>query len=218
MNWARVFFGVLIVVLGALLLLDNLDVVDAGDVIGNWWPAVLIAGGLFSLINNRRHWVVPLILIGGGGALVLRTTGVVDSLNVVFPVLIIIVGLLLLFGRGFGVGSTQTGDSVTSFNLFSGSELASQSQSFEGGRVGVMFGGAELDLRNAQLAQGATLDVFVAFGGIEVTVPRGWSVEIGGFPIFGGFENTTAKDELSPDAPKLRIDATVLFGGLEVKH
>lgn len=26
------------------------------------------------------------------------------------------------------------------------------------------------------------------------------------------------QDELSPDAPKFRIDATVLFGGPEVKH
>jgi hypothetical protein len=30
MNWGRLFFGALIVAVGAILLLDNADVVDAG--------------------------------------------------------------------------------------------------------------------------------------------------------------------------------------------
>lgn len=218
MNLARVFFGALIVLVGTLFLLDNLDVMDAGDFIATWWPAALIAAGMLSLLNNRRHWVVPLILAGGGGVALLRTTGVVDDLSVIAPVLIITVGLLFVFGRGVGIEPALTGDSVNSFNLFSGSELTSQSQSFEGGRVGVLFGGAELDLRNAKLADDATLDVFAVFGGVEISVPRGWRVEIGGFPVFGGYDNATGKEDLGPDAPKLRIDATVLFGGLEVKH
>ena len=60
--------------------------------------------------------------------------------------------------------------------------------------------------------------VFVAFGGIEVKVPDGWHVVIRGFPIFGGFENKTARDKLPAEAPTLVVNATVLFGGLEVKH
>lgn len=218
MNWARVFFGVLVVAFGGLLLLDNLDVLDAGEIIGTWWPVVIILGGILSFAANPRHWVIPLILVGGGSAVLLRTTGVVDTLSVVFPVLVILVGVFLLFGRGFGSTRRETGDTVNSFNLFSGSELASQSATFQGGRIGAVFGGAELDLTNATPAPGATLDVFTAFGGVEVTVPRGWRVDINGFPVFGGYENATAKDELSENAPVLTIDATVLFGGLDVKH
>lgn len=218
MNWARVFFGVLIVTFGSLLLLDNLDVLDAGGIIGAWWPGVIVIGGLFGLAANPRHWVVPLILIGGGSVVLLRTTGVVDTLSVVFPVLVILVGVLLLFGRGFGSSAKEAGDTVGSFNLFSGSELASHSREFRGGRIGAVFGGAELDLRNAIPAPGATLDVFAAFGGVEIDVPRGWRVDINGFPVFGGYDNATSKENLPPDAPRLNIDATVLFGGLAVKH
>lgn len=218
MNWARVFFGILIVTFGGLLLLDNLDVLDAGEIIGMWWPVVIIVGGILSFVANPRHWVVPLILVGGGGAVLLRTTGVVDTLSVVFPVLIILIGVFLLFGRGFGSTRNEAGDTVNSFNLFSGSELASHSAAFEGGRIGAVFGGAELDLRHATLAPEATLDVFAAFGGVEITVPRGWRVEINGFPVFGGYENATAKEELEENAPLLKVDATVLFGGLDIKH
>ena len=218
MNWARAFFGILIVVVGALLLLDNLDMLDAGEIIADWWPVAAILGGLLAYAANPRHWVAPLVLIGGGGAVLLYTTGVVDSLNVVLPVVLIAFGLLVIFGRGMGTRAGAAGARVNSFNLFSGSNVFSDSQAFEGGKVGAIFGGSEIDLRRAKPAPDATLDVFAAFGGVEIAVPVGWRVEINGFPIFGGFDNATDKDSLAPDAPRLRIDATVLFGGLEVKH
>lgn len=218
MNWARAFFGIVIVAVGALLLLSNLEIVDAGEVFSQWWPAVIVVGGVLAFAANPRHWVVPIILVLGGGAVLLRTTGVVDTISVLLPVGLIVIGLLLIFGKGLG-SKTMTSDAViNSFNLFSGSNLASDSDRFEGGRVGAIFGGAELDLSHASLVPGAALDVFAAFGGVEITVPRGWRVDIRGFPIFGGYENVTSKDALSHEAPLLRIDATLMFAGLEVKH
>lgn len=218
MNWARAYFGVLIVTVGTVLLLDNLDILDSGEVISTWWPAAIILGALLSYLANRRHVVMPLILGLVGTGILLNTTDVVDSLELVFPVLVIVVGLFLIFGRRVGSTQGEIGNSVSSFNLFSGSEVASNSKSFEGGTVGAVFGGAEIDLRHAGLAPGAVLDVFVAFGGVEIYVPRGWRVDISGFPIFGGFDNATGKEALQTDAPLLHIDATVLFGGLDVRH
>lgn len=60
--------------------------------------------------------------------------------------------------------------------------------------------------------------MFTAFGGTEIKVPEGWKVVTHGLPIFGGFENVTIAETLPPDAPTLDVSATVLFGGLEVKH
>jgi hypothetical protein len=64
----------------------------------------------------------------------------------------------------------------------------------------------------------AQLDIFTAFGGVEVKVPDGWQVEVKGLPLFGGIENATAKEAVAANAPRLSISATVLFGGLEIKH
>lgn len=219
MNWARAFFGILIVTVGTLLLLDQAGMVDAGDAIGTWWPVVLIGAGLIGLATNRRHWLMPAILTGAGALILLRTTRVVDSLSVLFPIILIAIGVMVAFGWGVGGSRRATSDDViSSFNIFSGSEVASHSRAFQGGRVGAVFGGAEIDLADTELAPGAVLDAFVAFGGIEIRVPQGWRVDIGGFPVFGGFENVTAKESLPADAPRLQIDASVLFGGLEVKH
>jgi hypothetical protein len=218
-NWARAYVGLLIVAVGAVLLLDQVGVVDAGDTFATWWPVALIGAGLLGLAANTRHWLMPAILGGAGALLLLRTTGVVDTFAVVFPLVLIVIGVMVVFGWGVGSKSERSDDnSISTFNVFSGSELASHSDSFEGGKVGAVFGGSEVDLVDARLAPGALLDVFVAFGGVEIRVPTGWRVDIGGFPVFGGYENITTKESLLPDAPRLRIDATVLFGGLEVKH
>lgn len=53
MNWARAYFGIVIGAVGTLLLLDNLEVLDAGD-IGTWWAVALIFGAVLSYLANGR--------------------------------------------------------------------------------------------------------------------------------------------------------------------
>jgi hypothetical protein len=217
LNWGRLYFGSLIVAVGTLLLLDNADVLDAGDVFSAWWPAALIAAGLLTLAANPRHWPVAVIITAVGAALLLSRLDVVDISDIIIPAAIILVGILVIFGRGLG-SRTEAGDRVNSFNVFSGSEIASHSKQFEGGSIAAVFGGAEVDLRDAIPAPGAQLDVFAAFGGVEIRVPVGWQVITKGLPIFGGIDNVTAKEQLPSDAPVLPISATALFGGIEIKH
>jgi len=218
MNWARLFFGSVVVAVGVLLLLDNSGVLDAGEVLSTWWPVLVIVGGFLTFIANPRHWQIPLIVVVVGTALLLRTTGVVDSLNVVVPAVLILIGLFVILGRARPGRQVLDADRISSFNVFSGTEIASHSAEFKGGNIGALFGGAEIDLRDARLAPGAALDVFAAFGGVEIRVPDGWQVLTRGFPIFGGFENATVKERLGPEAPILEVHATILFGGMEIKH
>jgi Domain of unknown function (DUF5668) len=218
MNWARVFFGSLLAIAGAVLLLDYTGALDAGDVFATWWPLVVIAAGVLSYFSNPRNWQIPLIIVIVGAALLLRSTGVVETLEVVVPALLILVGIFVIAGRSMGSKSQEAGDRITGFTVFSGSQIASHSKQFQGGSLGALFGGVEVDLRDAHPAPGANLDVFAAFGGIEIRVPQGWQVTTKGLPIFGGFDNATTKDSLPPDSPHLDINATVLFGGLDVRH
>jgi hypothetical protein len=218
MNWARLLFGSVLAALGAIFLLEYADVLDASDTIARWWPLAVIGAGIVAYFANPRHWVPPMVITVAGIALLLRTTEVVDTFAVVGPALLVLVGLMIILGRGFGRSQIDTRDRISSFNVFSGSEIASHSDHFQGGSVGALFGGTEIDLRDAKPVEGAELDVFVAFGGAEVKVPQGWQVITHGLPIFGGFDNITTKEQIPPGAPVLDINATVLFGGLEVKH
>jgi predicted membrane protein len=217
MSWGRLFFGIIIVGVGVILLLGNADLVDAGRVFSIWWPSVLILAGVISFLANPRHWAVALIIAGAGVAFLLSRLDIVDLSDLVIPAALILIGLVVLFGRGVATRE-EAADTLNSFNVFSGSELSSRSSAFKGGSVTAVFGGAEIDLRQAGLAPGASLDVFTAFGGVEVRVPQDWHVSVRGLPLFGGIDNVTAKERLADDAPVLNISATVLFGGLEIKH
>jgi hypothetical protein len=183
-----------------------------------WWPAVLVVAGLLSLTANPRHWAGPTVVTGFGIVLLLRTTETVDSLEIAGPLFLVLLGALIIFGLGFNQRLVGTENRLRSFNLFSASKLVSRSDHFEGGSIGAVFGGAEVDLRHAKPVPGAAIDVFTAFGGAEIKVPEGWQVHTHGMPIFGGFENVTASEALTEDAPVLDVNATVIFGGLEIKH
>jgi hypothetical protein len=216
-NLSRLFWGGLLIVGGLVYLGDTLSLWDGGEIVSGWWPVVLIAAAGLMLISRPRRYLGPLTLAAVGFLLLFDRLDVfqIDG-AIVVPVILIAIGASLLIRRP----PADVGDEsrVSAFTAFGGTEVASHSAAFEGGHVGSLFGGTELDLRDAHLAPNASLDVFSAFGGTEVRVPQGWRVTTHGLPVFGGFENVTTGEALPPDAPKLDISATVVFGGLEVKH
>ena len=102
--------------------------------------------------------------------------------------------------------------------MMAGLERTSRSQSFRGGDLTAVMGGVGLDLRGAKLApEGATLDVFAMWGGIELTVPEGWRVDLTVVPLLGGFEDRTrAADTM--EAQVLTVRGFVIMAGGEVQH
>lgn len=101
-------------------------------------------------------------------------------------------------------------DLVASFGPL---EFHSEAAAFRGGSVTTMFGGGELDLRDATLdPAGATLQIKTLFGGGNLVVPEAWNIETKLSGI-GGVGDGRAKVERSPDAPTLRLEGTNWFGG-----
>jgi predicted membrane protein len=97
-------------------------------------------------------------------------------------------------------------------------EQRPKSQDFQGGDATSLLGGCKIDLRQAAIKrEEAILDVFALWGGIEVIVPRNWSVVIQGTPILGAFADKTdsSKEE---GGPRLIIRGAVIMGGVEIKN
>jgi DUF1707 SHOCT-like domain len=83
-----------------------------------------------------------------------------------------------------------------------------------------VMGGAELDLREAELAADVTITAVAIMGGIGITVPEGVSVELGGFALMGANGAPTDRRVPLPDAPAIRVRAFSVMGGvgIERKH
>ena len=77
------------------------------------------------------------------------------------------------------------------------------------------MGGVDVDLRDATLdPTGATVELSAVMGGIQLTVPDTWAVDVDAETLAGGFEaNVTPVDQLPDDAPKLRVHAVARMGG-----
>ncbi len=221
MSRGRLLLGAVLITLGVLYLLDQNDVIDAGKVIGDWWPLIFVAAGFLYLSFSPRHVLVPAVLIVLGLALLAGSLDFVpDWLRTAFwPAVLVAIGLWVIFGRAAGVPSVAAGDRVNSIVAFFGRDIVNDSQQFRGGSVLNLFGGTQIDLRKAHpAAGGAAMDLLVGFGGVDIWVPEGWRVDVKGLPLFGGWSNKTRKDAVHADSPLLSVEALVAFGGLEISH
>lgn len=82
-----------------------------------------------------------------------------------------------------------------------------------------VMGGGEVDLRSAEIeGDEITINATAVMGGIEVIVPRGVDVEMGGFAFMGGRECTVDESSLVEGAPLVRVNGYALMGGIEVRN
>lgn len=220
----RLLFGLVVLAVGVLYLLEALDVLDAGDAIGRWWPAAIIAAGCLQLADRRSSLVGPLIVVAAGVLLLLDTTGAIegDTWDYMWPLAVVGIGLGILLGRPRTTipADAAPDDTVRATGVFGEPKIKSLSRQFRHASLTALFGGVTLDLREALPdPAGATITATVAFGGIHVLVPHGWRVALSGTPVFGGMNDKTEQaGELAPDAPLLQVNGLALFGGIEVKN
>lgn len=84
--------------------------------------------------------------------------------------------------------------------------------------VSVLFGGVDLDLREAVLAQReVVIQCAVIFGGLSVTVPPGVRVTNQTSAFLGGVDLGKVDSATNPNAPTIRLTGTCLLGGIEVR-
>jgi hypothetical protein len=85
-------------------------------------------------------------------------------------------------------------------------------------KIVAVFGGANLDLREARFPPGVVdLDVTAVMGGINIVVPPGLAVQMHGSAIMGGFADINrAPANPDPDTPLLRVRGLTMMGGVNV--
>jgi predicted membrane protein len=242
---SQLIVGVLVIAMGVLFLLDNLDIVDFHRAI-SFWPMVFIVVGLIKLFDTSRpNYLMGGVFIAIGAVMIANRLGFFYvSLHTFWPLLLIVVGGMVMvraFERGRhrdSIGAADkdampmgaawnpadaanakqqasTDDVVDITAILGGFERSITSQKFRGGDVTAILGGCALDMRNASIENEAVLDVFAFMGGITIKVPTDWTVVMHGTPILGGFEEKTVRQA----GPKrLVVTGYAIMGGIEVRN
>jgi len=209
--------GIVLLFIGASILLDQLSIFSSSGIIGKYWPLGVIFTGMYLYNEKNITEKNALIIIGVGLIFQLNNLGMFSFLPIglLWPIVLIGAGFYLFTNQSVNIGND--GD-LNIFCLFSGVENKNLSKNFNGGNIFVMFGGAELDLRQAEMSSEklATIDVFCMFGGVEIMLPQQWNAENHIFPIFGGVDNKIHNRE--ENSKFLKVNGFTAFGGVELYH
>lgn len=229
----RTLLGLLFIMIGGILMIHWTNLIPFfrfPSYIFNWQMILIILGLFFLITERNRSTGLVLFVIG---ALFLAP----DVFNVTFrqvlqfaiPGLFLLAGILLILPSRNLLGRRkykkdyegETNDYIRDINIFSGGTKAITSGNFKGGELTCIFGGSELNFRNANLAPGVNvLEVACIFGGVKLYIPEDWTVKLEITPVFGGFTDSRAESNMrlatNPDKI-LVIKGTAIFGGGEIK-
>jgi hypothetical protein len=221
----QIVLGLAIVGFGLLLTADNLDYLDARSVI-RYWPLVLVAFGLAKVLQSDTtagKVFGGLLMVVGGWSTAEELLGVSFDMNRWWPLLLVALGGLII-SRGFrgerlsDLTNVMSGSDgvVSEVAVWSGKVRRNASVAFRRADLTAIMGGIELDLRAAGTGgQEAIIDVFVWWGGVEITVPPDWAVSNQVVAIMGGADDQSSGTQDARN--KLIVRGFVVMGGVEIK-
>ncbi|MBV0901512.1 LiaF transmembrane domain-containing protein [Haloarcula salina] len=216
---AQTLLGGIVVLIGLALLGRSTGLFDLGALFV-YVPSLFVLLGLYALVTGGlRNLVGPLLVVLVAGAWQLVALDLLAASAVVqfWPLLIVLFGLSLLLGQYRAKARAEQSDHVLLFAFFGGSERRVTADAFRSADLTALFGGIELDLRDAGIADApAHVSTTTIFGGTEIRVPREWNVRIDVLPLFGAAEDSRPRADDEHDEVDLVVTGFVAFGGLEL--
>lgn len=213
-------WGLFFIVLGIGIIGNTVGAWEINLLFAGWWTIFLILPSLIGMIGNgiKIGNSIGLVL---GVALLACCQGYLPwevLYHMAGPVVLVIIGVILvfknLFHLGFGKVKVPNDKRMEELVVFSGKKLAVQDL-FYGMDGEAVFGGLTIDLRGAQIEENISIDALAVFGGVDILLPANVSVKFSDLSLFGGCSNN--RNYTPVGGPTVYINATALFGGVEVK-
>lgn len=217
----QLVLSVIVILLGILFTLYNLNLVDVDKYL-KYWPALLLAFGVYRLADpgDPPHYMPGVVFTLIGGIWFLNVLHFHLAIGHYWPLLLVLLGLTIIshaFRRTHEMSADST-TMVSAFALMSGIQKTCRSQNFRGGEFTAIMGGCEIDLRQASMqSDQAVIHTFSFWGGVEIRVPESWTVTTEILPLMGGCDDHT---ETHGDGPRkhLIIRGLAVMGGVEVRN
>lgn len=217
-------WGAIFIVLGIGFAGDILNIWTFNIFFSGWWTLFIIIPSIVSIIQNGFS-TGNAISLTIGILLLLSMQGYVDLAvlaKLIVPLIFILIGLSIIFKnafhreRGIHLNIKYQGGENEHSAIFAGSSYKISGEKFMGTTMNAIFGGVELDLRDAIIDEDIVINATAVFGGIDIKVPYNVNVKVSNVPIFGGVSNKVPynKDE---NVPTIYLNSTCMFGGIDIK-
>ena len=180
-----------------LIIPAALDIFKNGFKAGN---SIILATGIVFLVRSQDFFGI-------------------NILNKMFwPAFLVLIGVIIIFARGFSRKPYQFVSESYQRNIsavFSGKDIRVD-EKLSDMRIESIFGGVNLDLRNAIIDSDVNIHVEAVFGGVNLYMPQNVEVIVSDSSVFGGVTNRTAPNYKN-DAKKIYLTTECVFGGVEIK-
>ncbi len=217
-------WGLIFIILGVGFGGDAMGLWDFNLFFSGWWTLFIIIPCAISIFQNGIGTgnVIGLII---GLLLLLGQQDILDFDVVgklIVPIVFVLIGLSIIFKNTFRGKRDEfrnvrfQGGSNQHSAIFAGNEYHIRGEKFMGTSINAIFGGVELDLRDAIIEEDIVINATTAFGGIDITVPSNVNVKVSNVPIFGGVSNKASKT-FNESQPTIYINSTCMFGGIDIK-
>lgn len=212
--------GTILIVLGILFIIDNTSSFGLSGIIHLWWPLLIVLFGLHLFTKKNPSYMTSFFITAIGILLLAQKLDLLrgDFGDIFWPLVIVAVGISFLFPRwGFHSRKHKNSEGTDINSVFGSINRKIDDKNFKGANISVIFGSAEIDFSNAEIDKEAVLNVDSAFASLVIFVPTNWNIEIKGSPIFGSISDKRRHKEITENSPRLKINNSIVFGGMEIK-
>ena len=226
-NITPVIIGLLLVIIGVGYVGNVLNLWDFTIFFKGWWTMFIILPCIIRLVNHGFNISNFVGLMVGLFLLVMQQTGIAILRNLMIPVIIIGIGLMIVFkSKSFTNKRVIDPKTNGTFNVPSYTAVFTSktvvikgSEVFNGASATSIFGGIELDLRNADIRDDIVLDVDCVFAGMDIKLPSYVNVEsnVSGVLVGTDVKRKNLDPEEGVRIPTVTLSGSCMFAGITVK-
>lgn len=231
-KFASISMGVFIILIGLLFLGKAFGLVD-NILFKGWWTLFIILPSVYSIISIGIRWH-NLFMLCLGSLLLLKTNGYIEDVDLgylIISFILLSVGISFFtrsngeqgsfYNKKYSQKNLKSDEYIDVVEVFSGCEKKYISNTFKGGSIITIFGGAEVDLSEVNIQETVVIKCIAIFGGIDIMIPDNYRVKEEVTNIFGGTDIHYAKNRkqaqvYTDDNKVIVINGISIFGGIDV--
>lgn len=226
-NFGNILWGIVLIAIGLIIGGNALGITNINIFFEGWWTLFIIIPCFIGLFKEREKTgnIIGLLV---GIVLLLCCQNILDfdiTWKLALPVILIIIGIAFIFKDTF---DRDVSEKIKKLNenknkdndycaTFSGQNVNFDGEKFNGADLTAVFGGVKCDLKNAIIENDVVINASSIFGGTEIYIPDNVKVKIKSSSIFGGVDEKKKKTATDNEAHTIYINATCIFGGVEIK-
>ena len=212
-----IILGAALVLFGVIYLLASFGIINMDISFDGWWALFIIVPSITGFVTSKNK-ILNIFFLWLGVYLLLAEQGVIDysfGWKLTIPIVVVLIGIKIIV-KSVNVQNRYENNQANT-SAFCSKEYDYSGMEITHSKVSAVFGGGKYNFANAKIVDGACLDLFCMFGGVEIIVPKNVNVKINTLCLFGGISDKRDVNSNNEKDVTLTVNGRCIFGGADIK-